>query len=184
MGKIVLASSSPRRADIMKKTKYKFRVIPSPYQENDTRTDFSFAFIEDLAYQKAKAVLPLVDKPSLIIGADTLVVLDGKILGKPKNKKDAFRMLKELSGKKHSVVTSIAVINSKTGEVKQNSTTSIVEFKNLTDEQVNYYIEKYNPLDKAGSYGIQEMPEGYIKSYEGSLENIIGMCPKALEKLL
>jgi len=209
MGKIILASSSPRRADIMKKTKYKFRVIPSPYQENDTRTDFSFeikrvsevenifstservcfkaeglAFIEDLAYQKAKAVLPLVDESSLIIGADTLVISDGKILGKPKDKKDAFRMLKELSGKKHFVVTSIAVINSETGEVKQNSTTSIVEFENLTDEQIDYYIEKYNPLDKAGSYGIQEMPEGYIKSYEGSLENIIGMCPEALKKLL
>lgn len=184
MGKIILASSSPRRADIMKKTKYEFRVIPSPYVEEHTTTVFSYEFIENLAYNKAKAVIPLVDEPSLIVGADTVVVLDNEILGKPENKEDACKMLKKLSGKTHFVVTSIVVINSKTGEVKKNSTTSYVEFENLTDEQIKYYVDKFKPLDKAGSYGIQEMPQGYIKGYRGSLENIIGLCPKALKELL
>lgn len=184
MGKIILASSSPRRADIMKKTKYEFRVIPSPYVEEHTTTVFSYEFVENLAYNKAKAVVPLVNEPSLIIGADTIVVLDNEILGKPKDTNDAFKMLKKLSGKTHCVVTAIAVINSETGEVKKNSTTSYVEFEYLTDEQIKNYIDKFRPLDKAGSYGIQEMPLGFIKEYRGSLENIIGLCPKALEKLL
>lgn len=184
MGKIILASSSPRRADIMKKTKYEFRVIPSPYVEEHTTTVFSYEFIENLAYNKAKAIVPLVKEPSIIIGADTVVVLDNEILGKPESAEDACKMLRKLSGKTHFVVTSIVAINSLTGEVKKNSTTSYVEFENLTDEQIKYYVEHFKPLDKAGSYGIQEMPAGYIKEYRGSLENIIGMCPKALEELL
>ena len=184
MGKIILASSSPRRADILRKAKIEVRIMPSPYVEDHTTTAFSYEFIENLAYNKAKAVVPLVKEPSLIIGADTVVVLDGEILGKPHNAENAFKMLKRLSGKTHFVVTSIAVINSETNEYKHNSTTSYVTFENLTDEQINYYIEKFKPFDKAGSYGIQEMPAGYIKSYTGDLENIIGISSKALLSLI
>lgn len=184
VGKIILASSSPRRADILKKLNIGFEIIPSPYVEDHTRTVFSYDFIENLAYNKAKAVLPLVKEPSLIIGADTVVVLDNEILGKPDGYEGAFKMLKRLSGKTHIVVTSIVVINSKTGEVKKNSTTSKVTFENLTDEQIRYYIDNFRPFDKAGSYGIQEMPDGYIKSYTGDLENIIGLSSKSLLKLL
>lgn len=183
-GKIILASSSPRRADILKKTKLQFGIMPSPYVEEHTTTAFSYEFIENLAYNKAKAVLPLLKEPSIVIGADTIVVLDNEILGKPDGEQGAFKMLKSLSGKTHSVVTSIVVINSETNEVKKNSTTSYVTFENLTDEQINYYIEKFKPFDKAGSYGIQEMPDGYIKSYTGDLENIIGMSSKALIELI
>ena len=182
VGKIILASSSPRRADIMKRTKIKFEIMPSPYVEEHTTTAFSYEFIENLAYNKAKAIV--TDEPAIIIGADTVVVLDNEILGKPEGRNGAFEMLKKLSGKTHQVVTSIVVINSETGEVKKNSTTSHVTFENLTDEQINYYIDTFKPFDKAGSYGIQEMPEGYIKSYTGDLENIIGMSSKSLIKLL
>ena len=184
MGKIVLASSSPRRQDILRKHNYVFEIIPSPYVEDHSRTDFSYDFIENLAYNKAKAVVPLVKEPSIIIGADTVVVLDNEILGKPGSYEGAFKMLKRLSGKTHLVVTSIVVINTQTNEVKKNSTTSEVTFENLSDEQIKYYIDNYKPFDKAGSYGIQEMPEGYIKSYTGDLENIIGMSSKSLLKLL
>ena len=184
MGKIILASSSPRRADILKKTNVEFKIIPSPYVEDHTTTVFSYEFIENLAYNKAKAVIPITDEPSIIVGADTVVVLDNNILGKPHNKENAFKMLKKLSGKTHFVVTSIVTINTETNEVKKNSTTSYVTFENLSDEQINFYIENYKPFDKAGSYGIQEMPEGYIKSYTGDLENIIGMSSKALLELL
>ena len=182
VGKIILASSSPRRADIMKRTKIKFEIMPSPYVEEHTTTAFSYEFIENLAYNKAKAIV--TDEPAIIMGADTVVVLDNEILGKPEGRNGAFEMLKKLSGKTHQVVTSIVVINSETGEVKKNSTTSHVTFENLTDEQINYYIDTFKPFDKAGSYGIQEMPEGYIKSYTGDLENIIGMSSKSLIKLL
>lgn len=184
MGKIILASSSPRRQQILKENNYVFEIIPSPYVEDHSRTDFSYDFIESLARNKALAVVPLVKEPSTIIGADTVVVLDGKILGKPDGREGAFKMLKSLSGETHSVVTSIAVINSKTGECRINSTTSNVEFEQLSDEMIEFYIENYKPFDKAGSYGIQEMPAGYIKSYTGSLDNIIGLCPKALKKLI
>ncbi len=183
-GKIILASSSPRRADILKKLNIGFEIIPSPYVEDHTRTVFSYDFIENLAYNKAKAVVPLVKEPSIIIGADTVVVLDNEILGKPGSYEGAFKMLKRLSGKTHLVVTSIVVINTQTNEVKKNSTTSEVTFENLSDEQIKYYIDNYKPFDKAGSYGIQEMPEGYIKSYTGDLENIIGISSNSLLKLL
>lgn len=183
-GKIILASSSPRRADILKKLNIGFEIIPSPYVEDHTRTVFSYDFIENLAYNKAKAVVPLVKEPSIIIGADTVVVLDNEILGKPGSYEGAFKMLKRLSGKTHLVVTSIVVINTQTNEVKKNSTTSEVTFENLSDEQIKYYIDNYKPFDKAGSYGIQEIPEGYIKSYTGDLENIIGISSKSLLKLL
>ena len=184
VGKIILASSSPRRADILKKHNIEFKIIPSPYVEDHSRTDFSYDFIENLAYNKAKAVVPLVNEPALIIGADTIVVLDGKILGKPNGYDGAFEMLKNLSGKTHHVVTAIAIINSTTGDYKIKSTTSEVAFENLTDEQIKYYIDNFKPFDKAGSYGIQEMPDGYIKSFTGDLENIIGISSKTLLEMI
>ena len=184
VGKIILASSSPRRADILRKHNIGFEIIPSPYVEDHSRTDFSYDFIENLAYNKAKAVVPLVNEQSLIVGADTIVVLDGKILGKPNGYDGAFEMLKNLSGKTHHVVTAIAIINSTTGDYKIKSTTSEVAFENLTDEQIKYYIDNFKPFDKAGSYGIQEMPDGYIKSFTGDLENIIGISSKTLFEMI
>ena len=184
VGKIILASSSPRRADILRKHNIGFEIIPSPYVEDHSRTDFSYDFIENLAYNKAKAVVPLVNEPALIIGADTIVVLDGKILGKPNGYDGAFEMLKNLSGKTHHVVTAIVVMDSDTQNYKKQSTTSEVTFENLTDEQIKYYIDNFKPFDKAGSYGIQEMPKGYIKSYTGDLENIIGISSKTLLEMI
>ena len=184
VGKIILASSSPRRADILRKHNIGFEIIPSPYVEDHSRTDFSYDFIENLAYNKAKAVVPLVNEQSLIVGADTIVVLDGKILGKPNGYDGAFEMLKNLSGKTHHVVTAIVVMDSDTQNYKKQSTTSEVTFENLTDEQIKYYIDNFKPFDKAGSYGIQEMPKGYIKSYTGDLENIIGISSKTLLEMI
>ncbi len=184
VGKIILASSSPRRADILKKHNIGFEIIPSPYVEDHSRTDFSYEFIENLAYNKAKAVVPLVKEPSTIIAADTIVVLDNKILGKPDGYKGAFEMLQKLSGKTHHVVTSIVVMNSETQKYNTQSTTSEVTFEQLTEEQIKYYIDNFKPFDKAGSYGIQEMPDGYIKSYTGDIENIIGMSSSVLLKML
>ena len=179
VGKIILASSSPRRADILRKLNIGFEIIPSPYVEDHSRTD-----IEDLAYNKAKAVIPLVKTPSIIVAADTIVVLDGKVLGKPDGYDGAFEMLRSLSGRTHQVVTAIVVMNSETGVYKKKSTTSEVLFEKLSDEKIKYYIDNFKPFDKAGSYGIQEMPDGYIKSYSGDLENIIGMSSKTLLEML
>jgi len=183
MGKIILGSSSPRRADILKKLKLDFEIIPSDYVEPHDRTDFSYDYVENLALNKALDVAKK-NKGALVIGADTIVVIDNKILGKPKDENEAYKMIKKLSGKTHFVVTSVAVVDSDIMEAKIKSETTYVTFENLTDEQIKYYIENYKPLDKAGAYGIQELPSGYVKKVEGELDNVIGLPSKTLLKLL
>ena len=152
MGKIILASSSPRRADILKTTKLDFTIIPSTYAEPHERTVFSYDYAESLAYNKALAVArDFEGKDYTIIGADTIVVIDNRILGKPQNRPEAHEMLTSLSGRTHFVVTGIALINSLNMAHKIKSTTTYVTFNDLTEEQINYYIDNFKPYDKAGS---------------------------------
>ena len=161
-----------------------FEVIPSNYEEKLETDVFSYDLIEDLATQKACDVVRRVDNDKIVLGADTVVVLHNKILGKPKDKNDAFRMLKDLSGNTHMVVTALCGINTRTNRAALLSTTSYVRFKKLSDELINYYIDEFNPLDKAGSYGIQELPDGILDKYEGSFENIVGLAPEAVTAML
>lgn len=185
MGKIILGSSSPRRADILKKLKLDFEIIPSSYVEPHDQTDFSYAYVENLAYNKALYVAKeLHPEKHLVLGADTIVVIDNKILGKPKDYAEATKMLHELSGKTHFVVTATSIIDSQTMTSKTKSTTTYVTFNNLTEKQIDYYISNFKPFDKAGSYGIQELPEGFVKSVEGELDNVIGLPSKTVLELL
>lgn len=186
--KIILASSSPRRKELLTKMGLEFEIIPSNYEEILDTLDFSYTKIEELAYCKAKDVYETLKNStgydnSIILSADTVVVLNEKILVKPKNEEEAIQMLTKLSGKKHSVVTSLCFINVDTLESKLFSETSFVEFENLTSEMIQKYVYEYKPLDKAGSYGIQELPDGFIKEIVGSFENIMGLCPKAVNKI-
>ena len=183
-GKIILASSSPRRADILKNANIKFSVIPSEYEEDHTVTVFSYDYVENLAYNKALDVAKRIKEKAIVIGADTIVVLDDEILGKPDGYNGAFDMLKKLSGKTHKVVTAIVLIDTETLKCSKQSVTSEVTFEILDDEKIDFYIQNYKPFDKAGSYGIQEMPKGYIKNYTGDLENIIGISSKAVIEML
>lgn len=189
--RLILASSSPRRREILEKMGLEFEVILPDYEEIFENSDFTYGKIEDAAYNKAKSVFyklemhsPFTNHHSLILGVDTVVVLDNKILGKPKNENEAVLMLKMLSGKKHSVVTSICAIYVSNFAKKIISTKSFVEFKVLGKDLIKNYVEIYRPLDKAGSYGIQELPEGFINYIEGSFENIMGLCPIAVSKIL
>ncbi len=184
MVKLILASNSPRRKQIMTDAGFEFEVIPSNYEEKRETDSFSYEIIEDLATQKALDVVRRVDNDKLVIGADTVVVLDNKILGKPENKQAAFDMLKSLSGRTHFVVTSICGINTKINRAALLSTTSYVRFKELSDELIHYYIDNFNPLDKAGSYGIQELPPNFLDKYEGSFENIVGLDPEAVKSVI
>lgn len=187
MGKIILGSSSPRRTSILKNMKLDFDVIPSEYDEPHNQTVFSYEFVESLAYNKALDVAKKIhsqNENKLVIGADTIVVIDNKILGKPKDYQDAFITLKMLSNKTHSVVTAVAIINSKTLEYKVKSDTTYVTFENLSDEKIKFYLDNFRPFDKAGSYGIQELPNGYIKSVDGQIDNVIGLPSKVVNELL
>ena len=184
MTKIILASNSPRRKKILTDLGLEFEVIPSNYEEKLETDVFSYDLIEDLATQKACDVVRRVGKDEIVLGADTVVVLHNKILGKPKDKDDAYKMLSELSGNTHMVVTALCGINTKTNRAALLSTTSYVRFKELSDELINYYINEFNPLDKAGSYGIQELPDGILDKYEGSFDNIVGLAPEAVVEVL
>lgn len=184
MKKLILASNSPRRKEIFGKLYTNFEIIPSTYDEVLENHVFSYEKIENLAYNKALAVAKRIKYSAIVVGADTVVVLDNNILGKPKDRDEAFKMLKDLSGKEHFVVTSICAIDTDNMRKKVTSTTSYVEFEELSDELINYYLDEFKPFDKAGSYGIQELPQGFVKNVGGSFENIVGLCPKALEKTL
>ena len=184
MVKLILASNSPRRKQILQDMGLIFDIIPSNYDEKLADNIFSYEKIEELATQKCLDVVRRIDKDSLVLAADTVVVLHNKILGKPHSKDAAFEMLKSLSGNTHSVVTACCGINTKTDRAALLSTTSYVRFTSWTDEMINYYIENFNPLDKAGSYGIQELPTHYLDKYEGSFENIVGLSSEAVEAIL
>jgi len=184
MVKLILASNSPRRKKIITDMGLDFEIIPSNYDEKIDSDEFSYDKIEDIATQKCLDVVRRVDNNSLVLSADTVVVLHNKILGKPHTKENAYKMLKELSGKTHMVVTSVCAINTKTNRAVTMSTTSYVRFTDWSDDMINNYIDKYLPLDKAGSYGIQELPEGYLDKYEGSFENIVGLSPEAVQTVL
>ena len=184
MVQLILASNSPRRKKILSDMGLKYEVVPSNYDEKLESDVFSYDKIEDIATQKCLDVVRRVDKNSLVLAADTVVVLHNKILGKPHTKENAFKMLKELSGNTHMVVTSICAINTKTNRAVTMSTTSYVRFTQWSDVMINEYIEKYLPLDKAGSYGIQELPPNYLDKFEGSFENIVGLCPESVKTVL
>lgn len=184
MTKLVLASNSPRRKKILTDMGLTFEIIPSEYDEKLDSDEFSYDKIEDIATQKCLDVVRKVDNNALVLAADTVVVLHNKILGKPHTKENAYKMLNELSGATHMVVTSICAINTRTNRAATISTTSYVRFTDWTDDMIHSYVDEYSPLDKAGSYGIQELPPNYLDKYEGSFENIIGLCPESVTAVL
>lgn len=184
MKKIILASQSPRRRELLKEVCLDFDSLCPDYDEKIDTDLFSEEIIENIALNKALSLEKAVPANSLILSADTVVVSDGKILGKPKDKEDAFKMLKELSGKTHKVVTSVSIFDVETKTHTTRSTTSYVTFNNLTDEKISNYIEAKNPLDKAGSYGIQELDESFIVNVEGSFSNIVGLPLETVSQML
>ena len=188
MKKIILASKSPRRKELveqlLKKIGLTCEIIPSDYDENLTGKKFSYELINKVSKNKALEVANRISEKALVIGADTVVVLGDEIFLKPEDENDAYRELKTLSGKTHSVITSITVIDTETKKAETEATTSYVTFQNLTDEQIWNYIKTKKPLDKAGAYGIQELDKSFVKSLKGSKDNVIGLDTKSLEKLI
>lgn len=176
--KIVLASKSPRRADILQQIGLKAEVV---YPETDELTgletaggDPSAVTMEN-AKQKALAVLKIIKDDACIIGVDTTVHLDGKMLGKPSGKKQAKEYLTALSGRWHQVISSVFVISSKTRDFRQGSEITSVLFNDLENTEIDTYIKTGEPFDKAGAYGIQGKGAIFIRKIEGCYFNVVGL---------
>lgn len=184
MKKVILASKSPRRQELIKTLNLDYEIIPSKYDENLKGKKFTYELIEEVSKNKALDVANRIQDDAIVVGADTVVVLDEEILLKPQDEQDAFNELKKLSGRTHKVVTAITLIDVKTKHFVTNSTTSYVTFNQLTDEQILNYVKTKKPLDKAGAYGIQELDEDFIHSLDGSKNNVIGLSPTSLRNAL
>ncbi|MCX7903547.1 MAG: Maf family protein [Caloramator sp.] len=183
MKKIVLASSSPRRIELLKKFNINFEVIPSNFEEKVYETN-PVTFAMDMAKGKALEVAKGLDKDYVVISADTIVTKDNKIFGKPKNEEDAVRMLKELSGSTHDVITAICVYDLKKEILKCEVEKTEVAFKELTEQEILDYINTKEPFDKAGAYAIQGIGCLFVKSINGCFFNVVGLPIFRLSQLL
>ncbi len=173
--RLVLASNSPRRKELLTgiDVEYEVRTLPDideSYPETLPHEEVA-AF---LARKKAAAYLPALKEDELLITADTIVLLDGTILGKPSDRDDAALMLRTLAGKQHRVITGVCLTTSRKQE--SFSDTATVTFGPLSEEEIDYYVTRYDPLDKAGAYGVQEWI-GYVavEKIEGSYFNVMGL---------
>jgi len=180
MRDIILASSSPRRREILSQAGYNFRVIASCYDEKIQGLNYTPDIVINCAYQKALDVYKKYPD-SLIIGADTVVVHNNIILGKPRDKIDAFNMLKSLSNDTHFVATAVCLI--KNEKVLKDIEITYVTFRKLSDDDIKSYIELKNPLDKAGSYGIQDEGFDFSIKIDGELDNVIGFPIKLFNRM-
>ena len=182
--KIILASGSPRRKRMFEDMKIDFSVMVSNYEEDITGKDFKVSLVEQTAYNKALEVSKRAEDDTLIVAADTVVVFNKKILGKPKDEQDAQQILKMLQGNTHIVVTSIAIIDKLEKKTLINSEKTKVTFDKLTDLEINNYIKTGEPLDKAGAYGIQGLGSVFIKKIDGCYNNVVGIPVYLLTKML
>jgi len=183
--RLVLATNSPRRIELLKSLNYCFEVIPHWVEENKVKQVLSSPaeFVQHLAYLKARDVGKRV-REAIIIGADTIVSLDNKILGKPSGKNDAKRMLLSLSGVEHNVFSGICIKDMYSGKEFVDFDQTHVKMKNISNFQVEMYLKSGEPMDKAGAYSIQGEGKRFVESIEGSYTNVIGMPLELLQKML
>ena len=173
--KIVLASNSPRRRELLAGLDIPFEVKVLPGVSESFPADLpAEETAEYIAVEKASAYKDMIAENELVLTADTVVVVDNDILGKPKSMHDACEMLRRLSGRSHKVVTGVCMTTVK--EQRHFSVTTEVTFRELTDTEIAYYVDRYRPLDKAGAYGVQEWI-GYIgvSGLNGSYYNVMGL---------
>lgn len=181
---IILGSQSPRRQELLHGLDVNFTVnVIDGLEENYPATLQGEEIPMFLAQQKADAYRNALTPHDMLITADTIVWLDGIVYGKPKNEADAKKMLRALSGKTHDVITGVCVTATERQEIF--AAISKVTFASFSDDEINYYIEKYRPMDKAGSYGVQEWI-GYIgvEHIDGSFYNVMGLPVQRLYTLL
>lgn len=173
--KIILASQSPRRKEILSLLNLPFEIMVSQTDETIDESLPPYFITEKLSLEKAADVAKNVAGEAIVIGADTIVVSEGRILGKPKDTQDACNMLKSLSGKWHSVISGVTVIHTKSAKSESFYVETKVHFVDLTDKELNEYVASGEPMDKAGAYGIQGLGGKFVDRIEGDYFNVVGL---------
>ncbi|MBI4849000.1 MAG: septum formation inhibitor Maf [Nitrospirae bacterium] len=177
--KIVLASASPRRKEILKLTGLKFSVRASDYEEDLDLLFKPRELARHLSRKKAEAVANKYSN-AIIIAADTFIVFKNKLLGKPHTEKEAGKMLRRLNGKAHSVITGFTIMDTGSDKILSRSVETKVYFKKLSAEDIRIYVKSKEPLDKAGAYAIQGRGSVFIEKIEGDFFNVMGLPLSAL----
>ena len=181
---LILASNSPRRAEILNLAGVPFKVTSSRYSEERSDSEKPEVLVQKNSMKKAESISSEI-KSGIVLGADTIVVLEQEILGKPKDEKEAFSMLKKLNGKWHRVYTGVALLNKKNSKRISGFEVTEVKFNELTDKEINEYVGTGDSLDKAGAYGIQESASGgLVEKIEGNFDNVMGLPLKKVQELL
>ena len=183
----ILASGSPRRKELLELIGLEFKVIVSQADEDSVSKDLKpELYVQELALLKASATAKEVlrNKNAVIISADTIVTLDGQILGKPKDEDDAFNMLSKLSGREHEVYTGYCVMRISNGKAVCGKVRTKVKFKDLSDDKIRGYINSGEPMDKAGAYGIQGKGSLLVKKIDGDYFNVVGLPVSELNRIL
>ena len=179
---IILASASPRREQLLRQVGYEFQVLPSRAEEDNTAELPPEELVQTHARAKAWDVARQVAPADIVIGADTLVVLDGKVFGKPGSAEQACRMLRELSGRTHSVWSGIAIV--KEGRCLCEAVETRVTLGLLNEEEIKRYVATGEPLDKAGAYAVQGIGAVFVERLDGCYFNVVGLPLNALARLL
>ena len=183
MPPLILASTSPRRAELLRQLAVKFRVVPSDALEMAHEHLSPLELCQLNAHHKARAVAKKIPDV-LVLGADTLVFLDGEILGKPRDLADARRMLKKLQGRTHQVVTGVSLMHLRSYRERIFAVSTDVLFRSFADETITDYLAKVDTLDKAGAYAIQQHGEWLVSEISGSFSNVVGLPLERLESEL
>ena len=187
MQSIILASTSPRRHQILKESGIKYSFIkPTADEEKEKKrlkTNNPYKIACGLAYVKAASVAHRVKK-GIILGSDTIVALKGKIIGKPRSRKEAYHIIRDLSRNTHVVVTAVAFIDARTGKTLITYDETFVTFKKLSDAWIREYVRDNHVMDKAGAYAVQEDSDPYIKSIKGSYYNVVGLPIEKVKAVL
>lgn len=171
MAELILASASPRRRELMKLITDDFEVEASSFDEDGINENDPFLLVRVLSLSKASTIKSKSD--DVVIGCDTVVFLDGEILQKPKTAQEAAAMLKRLSGRTHSVITGVSILEN--NNVHQFECETLVTFYELSDDEIEYYVSTDEPYDKAGGYGIQEHGGLFVEKIEGDYQNVVGL---------
>lgn len=175
MMKLILASSSPRRAEVLADAGFAFEAVAAGVDESRCEGELAEAYVRRLAEVKARAVAARISPPAIVIAADTVVVMNGEVLGKPASAEDAGRMLRRLSGRSHQVLTGLAVLKIPGGAARVEIETTQVTFAPLTETEIVAYVASGEPLGKAGAYAIQGRGGRFVARVEGCYFNVVGL---------